>query len=265
MQSQVHEQPQLRVVVVDDEPHARSRLLRLLASHPDVVVVGSVGTAAEAAEIVSSATPDLLFVDVQMPGQDGLGFTRAIRERGCDPFVVFVTAFSEHAVSAFDLEAVDYLLKPFDEARFERALSRARASIARSREGGAAEVVAEDAAGVARPAFPDRLLLSEEGRVLVIPIGEIEFVQAAGKLVKVFAQGRCHLVREPLHELESRLGTDQFARVHRSTIVNVEFIGEIHPLFHGDCELVMKRGIRIKMSRRYRPRLMRFVAGTWPG
>jgi two-component system, LytTR family, response regulator len=254
----------LRVLVVDDEPHSRNRLLRLLAAQRDVAVVGSVGSAAEATEIVAAVTPDLLFVDVRMPGEDGLAFTRAIRERGIEPFVVFVTAYSEHAVAAFDLEAVDFLLKPFDEARFERALSRARADIVRSRDAAPDPMEPTAASGESRPPFPDRVLVSEAGRVVIVPVADIEFLQAAGKLVKVFAQGRCHLVREPLQDVAARLNANQFVRVHRSTVVNIDSIQEMHPLFHGDYDLILKRGTRIKMSRRYRTRLMRFIAGQFP-
>jgi two-component system LytT family response regulator len=252
-------------VVVDDEPLALQRVVRLLARDSDISVVGAYDSVAEAIRAGTNVAPDLVLLDVRMPGLDGFDFLRALEERGIEPFVIFVTAYAEHAVAAFDVEAVDFILKPFEDSRFAKALARAKGLIqqARARATGARPEHAGDASEPLSSRVRDRLLVSENGRVLFLPLRDIEFVQAAAKNIKVFAQGHCHLVRQPLHQLEARLDPNQFVRVHRSTIVNVEQIVEMHPLFHGDYELVLKRGTRVPMSRRYRSRMLPFISGPW--
>jgi two-component system LytT family response regulator len=200
-----------------------------------------------------------VFLDVRMPQHDGFELLRSLHGRGVHPLVVFVTAFSEHAVTAFDEEAIDYVLKPFDDARLTRALARAKAEIFKVRAGG-------PRGGDSRPPprVRDRLMVTDNGRTLLLPIRDIEFLQAAGKRVKIFAQGSCYLLRRPLRELEASLDPNQFVRVHRSTLVNVEQILEMHALFHGDFEIVLKRGTRIPMSRRFRDRMLPFTLGRWP-
>jgi len=263
-------------LVVDDEPLARKRITRLLESDREIRVIGAVGSVAAALDLDPAAPPELVLLDVRMPQHDGFELLRRWRESGIEPLTIFVTAYSEHAVAAFGVEAVDYLLKPFDDQRFEQAIARAKAAIQQSRMQArvpASAAAAAPAAGAAdgaseaaaTPRLRDRLLVSEGGRVLFLPLRDIEFLQAAGKQVKIFAQGRCHLLREPLHALEARLDASQFVRVHRSTIVNVEFIVEMHPLFHGDYELVLKRGTRVTLSRRFRHRLAPFTAAPLPG
>jgi len=253
----------ITVLVVDDEQLARQRLLRLLAGNAALKVVGECASVAQALELQGDAAPELILLDVNMPARDGFELLRQWGEGGIEPFVIFVTAYSEYAIKAFEVEAVDYLLKPFDDERFHKAIARARMVIEAERAGNEAvherEVRLEERAGSSALPFPKRLLIAEEGKVLFLPTREIEFVQSAGKYVKVFAQGRCHLLRQPMHELESRLDPNQFVRVHRSSIVNVDQIVEMHPLFHGDYELVLKRGTRLPMSRRFRSRFDRFL------
>ena len=256
----------ITTLVVDDEPLARERILRLLARDEDFSLRGAAGSVAQALKLESTAPPELILLDVRMPARDGFELLRHWADRGIEPFVIFVTAYSDHAVRAFDVDAVDYVLKPFDDERFMRALARAKAAIGSSRQlaaggNGLARATEWDAAA-AESRFPERLLISEEGRVLFLPVREIEFVQSAGKYIKVYAQGRCHLLRQPMHEIEARLDPNQFVRVHRSSIVNVEQIVEMHPLFHGDYELVLKRGTRLAMSRRFRNRFNRFLAAS---
>jgi two-component system LytT family response regulator len=247
-------------LVVDDEPLARRRLVRLLATQPGFTLLAECGSAEQALQLAPPA-PDLVLLDVRMPAQDGFALMQRWRELGMAPCVVFVTAYTEHAVLAFDFDAVDYLLKPFDDERFRKAAERARAAVLaeRARQRGPGEAAR---AGAPRAPWAERLLVAEDGKVLFLPAREIEFIQSAGKYVKVFAQGRCHLLRQPLYELESRLDPRHFVRVHRTSIVNVEQIVEMHPLFHGDCELVLRRGTRLPLSRRYRDHFERFlVAG----
>jgi two-component system LytT family response regulator len=255
-------------LVVDDEPLARRRIVRLLARDPEFSVVAACASVGEATDIDPAAQVDLVLLDIRMPERDGFALLEALHQRGIDPFVIFVTAYSGHAAAAFDIEAVDYVVKPFDDERFAKAIGRAKSVIQQARaslDREPALTAAAPAAAVTRAVrFPGRLLISEKGRVLFLPIHIIEFVQAAGKCVKVFAQGNCHVLREPLQEIEARLDASQFVRIHRSTIVNVEQIVELQPLFHGDYEVVLKRGTRLTMSRRFRARMSPFFAGAWP-
>jgi two-component system LytT family response regulator len=254
-------------LVVDDEPLARQRIVRLLARDPEFSVVAACASVGEAVEIDPAAQVDLVLLDIRMPERDGFSLLEALGERGIDPFVIFVTAYSEHAAAAFDIEAVDYVVKPFDDERFAKAVARAKSIIQQARASLDREppgAGAPPSAAMRALRFPGRLLISEKGRVLFLPVHIIEFVQAAGKCVKIFAQGNCHILREPLQEIEARLDASQFVRIHRSTIVNVEQIVELQPLFHGDYEVVLKRGTRLTMSRRFRSRMSPFFAGAWP-
>jgi two-component system LytT family response regulator len=181
----------------------------------------------------------------------------ALTAQGLAPYVIFVTAHSDRSMDAFAVGAIDYLLKPFDDERFARAIARARTLIASG-------VQSKNAPAQQLPALAydrTRLLLSEQGKVVVLSMRDIEFVQAAAKHVKIYAGGRCYSFRHSLRELERRLDTSCFVRVHRSVLVNVEYIAEMHPMFHGDYELLLKRGTRLTLSRRYRARLAPFLLG----
>ena len=252
-------------VVVDDEPLARQRILRLLARDAEFRVVGECSSASQALRLSVTDAPNLILLDISMPNEDGFDLLRHWNDRGFEPFVIFVTAYSEHAIKAFEVDAVDYLLKPFDDERFMKALARAKAVIGAERTGSPPTADQEESAGQTPGSvgctYPQRLLIAEAGKVMFMPTREVEFVQSAGKFVKVFAQGKCHLMRQPMHELEARLDPSQFVRIHRSSIVNVDQIVEMHPLFHGDYELVLKRGTRLGMSRRFRSRFDRFLTG----
>jgi two-component system LytT family response regulator len=257
----------LSALIVDDEPIARQRIRRLLAREPDFRLIGDFGSVAECESLDVSAAPDLLLLDVRMPERNGFELLASFEARGVHPFVIFVTAYSEYAVDAFGVEAVDYLLKPFDDERFAKAIARARAMLDKERAVGEDTPASGDSLGPAAAAAPrnrDRLLVNDGGRVLFVPAREIELVQAAGKHVKIFVNGHCYLARQALRDVESRLDANHFVRVHRSTIINVEQIVELHPLFHGDCEIVLKRGTRVTLSRRFRSRILPFMVGPWP-
>ncbi len=241
-------------VVVDDEPLALKRVLRLLRSDPDIHLMGSFSSALAAAEHARSNPPQLMLLDIRMPELDGFELLATLAENGIQPYVIFVTAYSDRSMDAFGIGAIDYLLKPFDDERFARAVARAKSLI---RSGPAHAAAAPPRAALA--AGRTRLLLSERGKVVVLAMRDIEFVQAAAKHVKIYAGGRCFSFRQPLGQLEERLDPSSFVRVHRSTLVNVEHIAEMHPLFHGDYELVLRRGTRLTLSRRYRDRLAPFL------
>jgi two-component system LytT family response regulator len=237
--------------VVDDERLARDRVIRLLKPDPEITLVGAYESAAEAALHAQALKPQLLFLDVRMPEQDGFMLLETLSSNGLSPYVIFVTAYSDRPLDAFAVGAVDYLLKPFDDSRFARALERAKLLIATGDKTRTPPI----------PSGPPRtrLLLAERGKVIVLPMREIEFIQSAAKCVRIYAGGRCYSHRQSLGHLEVQLDPALFVRVHRSTLVNIEFIAEMHPLFHGDYEIILKRGTRLTLSRRYRERMTPFL------
>ena len=236
----------LRVLIVDDEPLARTLVRVLLGGDPELVVSGECG-GIDAAAAAARTRPDILFLDVQMPEVDGFAALEAI---GVDeaPVVVFVTAYDQYAIRAFDVHAVDYLLKPIDESRFREAVARAKSRARDRRKGGAPDarlgaLVAEQAARV------KRILVRAREKTVVVDVDQIDWIEAADYYATLHVGPREHLLRETLNELEQRLDPDRFFRVHRSAIVNLERVREIHPLFRGDCELVLRDGTRVRLSR----------------
>ena len=201
--------------------------------------------------------PQLLLLDIRMPELDGFELVESLAGQGIHPYVIFVTAYADRSMEAFAVGAVDYLLKPFDDERFARAVARAQVPDCLRQTGGQRARSAATVSAGGRT----RLLLAERGKVVVLAMRDIEFVQAAAKYVKIFAAGRCYSFRQSLGQLEDRLDPACFVRVHRSTLVNVEHIAEMHPLFHGDYELILRRGTRLTLSRRYRERLTPFLLG----
>jgi two-component system LytT family response regulator len=242
----------IETLIVDDEPLARQRLQRLMRTDPDIRIVGSFESAAEAAQRARELAPQLLLLDIRMPELDGFQLLAGLNAQGCSPHVIFVTAHPDRSIDAFGVGAVDYLLKPFDEDRLARALRRAKQLIAAS----------ERSTGIAPPCLaedPTRLLWTDRGKIVVLSLRNIEFVQAAARHVRIYADGRCHTCSQSLGELERRLCGSSFVRIHRSTIINVQYLAELRPSFHGDYEVVLKRGTRLTLSRRYRDRLMPFL------
>jgi two-component system LytT family response regulator len=221
-----------RTLIADDEPLARRKIRALLEREPDFEVLGECGSGAETVRLIRSLGPDLVFLDVEMPELDGLSVLQTLGPR---PFaVIFVTAYEQYAVRAFEVKALDYLLKPFDRRRFRTALERAREHL-RSTE-----------------APLSRLLVRAKDRSEVLKVEDIDFLEAADNYVKVHALGRTHLLRGSLARLQSRLDRSRFLRIHRSTLVNVERIRSLYPLFHGDQMIVLRDGTELSLSRRYR-------------
>jgi len=246
--------PKLRVAIVDDEGHARAAIRILLERRGGVDVVAECRNGAEAVEVLQWVTVDLLLLDIQMPGLDGFGVLKAL---GADkvPPTIFVTAFDEYAIRAFDVEAVDYVLKPFDEARFLAAFERARLRIDERRAAKWARrflASAPDDPNVA-PAQPlPRLPVSVGDRILFLSFDEIDWIQAADPYVVVHVGAKEYLMRESLRHLSTRLPRDQFARIHRSHAVNLAKVREITRLGKGDAEVTLTGGLRLRCSRRYR-------------
>lgn len=245
----------IRAIIVDDEPPARRRIRRLLADRPAYEVVEECASGAAAVEAVRRHRPQLLFLDVQMPGLDGFGVLSALGP-GVVPAVVFVTAYDEYAVAAFEAHALDYLLKPFDDERFEEALRRAELRL-RERRAGAlrAKLLAllETTSDASRSEPP--FAVRKHDRILLVEVDEVDWIEAAGDYVRLHTGDASHLVRSTLHEVEDRLDPERFLRVHRSAIVRADRIRDLRPRSHGDYTLVLRDGTEVRMSRTYRERV----------
>ena len=244
----------IRVLVADDQPMARERLVSLLAAEPGVQVAATASTGPEAVESIRRAAPDLVFLDLQMPGMDGFKVIEAV---GVDrmPPTVFVTAYDEYAVRAFEVQAIDYLLKPFGRQRFQSALARARKYLERDRQGELAQRLTELLrTGRSEPAN-ERLLVKSGGRVSFVDIDSIDWVEAEGNYVRIHAGSQVHLMRETMNGLIARIGERRFFRIHRSRIVNVARVKELLIAGGGDYQVLLWDGTRLGLSRLYRDAL----------
>ena len=273
----------MKVLIVDDESFARQRVRRLLDEEGGVEIVGECASGREAVAAIAELRPDLVFLDVQMPQLDGFGVLREVEGAGVEhaPIVVFVTAYDEHALHAFDVHALDYLLKPVDPDRFRVALARARSQhgqadaaerharllsllgqAAGQAAGAAADAGPLSSAGPNGGAAPaagrgplDRMLIKEDGRMFVVRTPDIDWVEAYGNYARLHVGQRTHLVRETMGNLERTLDPARFARIHRSTIVNLDRVREMQPWFSGEYIVLLVDGTKLKLSRWYRDRL----------
>jgi two-component system LytT family response regulator len=253
----------LRTLIVDDEPLARERVRMMLGMHDDVAVIGEVGDGQQAVDAIRDQRPDLVFLDVQMPGVDGFGVLRALE--GDDlPHVVFVTAYDQYALKAFEVHALDYVLKPFNAERFGQALQRARAAIAKRQE--AETLVDRDhlrslvASLTAEQREKQRIVVKSSGRVFFVKVDDIDWIEAEGNYVRLHMGNQSHLLRETMKGMESVLDAGQFIRIHRSTIVNADRIRELQPLFHGEYAVILRDGTRLVASRGPDNRLKKLLA-----
>jgi two-component system LytT family response regulator len=237
-------------IIVDDEELARGLIREMLRKHPDIEVLAECANGFEAVKAVAERQPGLLFLDVQMPKLDGFEVLELI---GADVPVIFVTAYDTYAMRAFDVHAVDYLLKPFDEDRFRTALARARSRL-RERRADTLDQRLEAVLSAlrAREQYADRLLVKSEGRVTVVQVEDVDWIEAADNYARVHtARGR-YLVREPIKSLERKLDPRHFARVHRSAIVNLARVRELQPMFGGEYVIILSTGTKLTLSRGYR-------------
>jgi two-component system LytT family response regulator len=247
-----------RVVLADDEPLVRERLRALLAPHPEFALAAECGDGAAAVEAITALRPDLVFLDVQMPELDGFEVVEALPEARL-PAIVFVTAFDEYAVRAFEVNAVDYLLKPLREERFETALVRVATRLARPADAAGATADGELRALIAdlraRQGFAERFVVRQGPRLTFVRPEAIDWIDAAGNYVRLHAGGQTHLLRLTLKAVEARLDPDRFVRVHRSAIVNLERIAAVEPWFHGEYVLTLADGAKLTASRSHSARL----------
>jgi two-component system LytT family response regulator len=241
-----HAHSPMRVLVVDDEPLARENLRVLLAADTGVELVGECSGPAAVA-MIASLRPDILFLDVQMPDIDGFALLDLVGPETV-PAVVFVTAFDRYAVQAFEVKALDYLLKPYTDARFEAALARAKTRVLAQRQAVRPEIDTK-LLPTAVPSYRTRFLVPDRDKSTVVEASEIDCVRAADYYVVLQCAGVSHLLRESMEDMERLLDPEQFMRVHRSTIVNIARVREVHPLFRGNCELKLADGTVLKLSR----------------
>lgn len=267
--------PPLSVVVVDDEELARLRLRRLLSDLSDVHVVADCATGYEALQAVRSLHPDVLLLDVRMPLMDGFGVVGALAEAAlhhdepvASPFVIFVTAFDSHAVRAFDVHAVDYVLKPVQAERLREAMARVRgrlaeAHAARRYEALLAATRERTGTSVAEPPSPRpvRLLVRENHRVLLVAVADIDWIEADGNYARLHIGNRVYQLRETMIRLEGKLDPARFVRIHRSTIVNLDRVVEMQPWFSGEYRVLLRDGTALRLSRWYRDRAVRQATG----
>lgn len=253
----------IRCVVVDDEPVAKRGLVRLLEAEEGVEVVGQAGDGEEAIVVLRRERPNVVFLDVEMPGADGLVVAEELRGLEHPPMVVFVTAFDQYAVQAFEIEAADYILKPFDAERLQQVLGRVQRQLRRSAlENLDVSTRLLRELGGARLSGPaDRLIIREGGTVVFLRPEEVDWIEAAGNYVRVRAGHDEHLVRGTLTDMEERLGPHGFLRVSRSGLVNLARVREIRPGSGGTHVAVLEDGRRIPISRRAAPRLRRAIEG----
>ena len=246
--------PRTRALIADDEPLARERLRMLLADEDWIEVVGEAADGPAAIKAIQRLRPDLVFLDVQMPGATGFEVIEALGEQM--PFVVFVTAYDQYALKAFDVHAIDYLLKPFDKARFRSGLARARQQLERM-AGGELERRLLALVQDLRPSAGrmERFVIKSSGRVFFVRAEDIDWIEAAGNYVKLHVGSDTHLFRETMNALEARLHPDTFYRIHRSHIVNIERVRELQPWFNGEYVVFLKDGTRLTLSRGYREKL----------
>ena len=248
----------MRVIIVDDEALSRTRLRQLLRSENDIEIVAECATGAEAIEAVHTLRPDVLFLDVQMPEIDGFQVVAELPE-SAGPLVVFVTAFDEYAVRAFDVLALDYVLKPVAPERLAQACAKARGPLSARAAGGPLDVrlvtLLAQLRGdgrVPEAAASNRMFIRANNRVIMLDMRDIKWFEAAGNYVKIHAAQNTYTVRQPLAEMEQLLNPSMFARIHRSTIVNLDHVKEFQPWFSGEMIVLMNDGTKLKLSRTYR-------------
>lgn len=243
----------IRTLIIDDVQLARERLKRCLADEPELQIVGECDNGTEAIAAICALSPDLIFLDVQMPALDGFGVLDALRgER--TPAVIFVTAYNEYAIQAFDVNALDYLLKPVDCARLRKAVERAKAQLAQPADDldSRFRAMLEDIKAGSK--FLKRITIKLTGHTILLPIDEIDWIESYGNYLKLHAGRESHLIRGTMQSLETKLDPEKFVRVHRSTIVNIEKIKQIYPRSNGDQDLVLHDGQQLMLSRKYRDR-----------
>ncbi|MGB7926358.1 MAG: LytTR family DNA-binding domain-containing protein [Pyrinomonadaceae bacterium] len=248
---------QIRALVVDDELLGRQIIREMLETHPEVELIGECVNGHEAIAAIREQSPDLIFLDVAMPELNGFEVLEALKAERM-PLVIFVTAYDQYAVRAFEVHAFDYLLKPFDRERFETSLLRARAQVARQKNGDYDQrILALLEELKAESKYLERLVIKAEGRVFFLDTEDIYWIEAEGNYVRVHNGKKSHLLRETVSSLEAQLDPKKFLRIHRSAIVKIDRIQELQPWFHGEYRVLLQNGTQLTLSRNYRENLQK--------
>lgn len=249
----------LRVLIVDDEPLGKERVRTLLSHDERFEIVAEADNGIEAVHQIKKSKPDLVFLDIQMPDLDGFGVIETVGVNNMPNFI-FVTAYDEFALRAFDVHAVDYLLKPFDSERFGVAVACAIERFEENSHRESNEKLIQLLNDVRKKSLPlDRLLVKSHKRMVLLKLEEIDYIEAAGNHLQIYVGSSTHLLRQTMTRLESELDPAHFLRIHRSTIVNLDRVKELHAMFNGEYQIVLQGGTRLTVSRGYRDQLNRFV------
>jgi two-component system, LytTR family, response regulator len=257
----------IRTLIVDDEPVARRGIRRELEREPDVLIVGECADGYQAVATIQEQAPDLVFLDLQMPELDGFGVIEAIGSEHM-PVVIFVTAYHQHALQAFEVHALDYILKPFNKERFQHAMQRARKQIQHVNSDDLSErllALLQESESMRRepPKYLERLVVKTAGRIFFLHTEEIHWIEAADNYVRLHTIKDSHMIQGTMSRLESKLNPEMFLRIHRSAIVNIKYIKELHPLFHGEYAVHLSSGKELTSGRTYRENIQRLLENTF--
>ena len=236
----------IRVLVADDEPLARQKLRNLLRKDPEIELVAEAINGKETLDSIRQFRPDLLFLDVQMPGADGFQVLESL-DLEAAPYVIFVTAYDQYAIKAFEVHALDYLLKPFDRQRFLKTLEHAKEEISKTRENHSKHLL--------------RLIIKSEGCIFLLKVNDIDWIGAEGNYISIHSGKESYLLRQTISSVESRLDPSQFLRIHKSTIIRIDRIRELQPWFHGEYRVVLHDGTEFMLSRTYREKFLKILSG----
>jgi two-component system LytT family response regulator len=252
----------IRTLIVDDEPLARERVKRFLKDERDIELLGECGNGSDAIRAIKEMRPDLVFLDIQMPEKNGFDVIKSIDGEHL-PTIVFITAYDQYALQAFEVHALDYLLKPFNRERFHSAVGRAKEQIEGQKRGELDERLASLISSITpEKKYLERMVVKSVGRVFFLKTEEIDWIEASGNYLKLHVGRDAHMIRETMNAVEAKLDPSQFMRIHRSTIVNVDRIKELHPMFSGDYSVILRDGTELALSRNYRERFLELFEGT---
>lgn len=254
----------IRALIVDDEPLGREIVHAMLAEAPQITVIDECENGYQAIKAINTHQPDLLFLDVQMPGIDGFGVLKEIHKDKL-PYTIFVTAYDQYAVKAFEVNALDYVLKPIDPDRFANAVTRAITMIKDRQESIMSRrmLALFNSLREQPQEYLERLAIKKDGKILCVRVNEIEWIVAEGNYVSLHLGKRSHLLRTSMSALEIKLNPNKFQRINRSTIVNIDFIKELVPMLRGEHQVIMQDGIELKLNAKFRDNLARYLGGTF--
>jgi len=258
----------IKTIIADDEPLAREKIRNLLEEDPDIELIGECADGIETVTAIRNQQPDLVFLDVQMPELDGFGVLKALSDSNL-PTLIFVTAYDQYALRAFEVHALDYLLKPFDRERFQKALQRAKEHIRKEKSGEVNEkllTLLEDLKSEKsnnhERKYLDRLVIKAGGRVTFLKTEEIDWIEAAGNYIRLYIGKDSHLLRETMNNIQTKLDPEKFLRIHRSTILKIDRIKELQPWYHGEYFVTLENGKQLTSSRSYRHQLSKLLENS---